>query len=136
MWKLQIQWWKVGFINLATKLEISWSHQCYFLYIFNQCTTLFYYSITINGEKWSFTDLTNTIKDSIFILKWIYDFVKNVVVWQLPFSKIFLMIFRKNCVASSYFASLHEILRNSYEPCKMLKFREGRWFCNVAFIFA
>ena len=30
MWKLQIQWGKVVFINLATKLESSWSHQCYF----------------------------------------------------------------------------------------------------------
>ena len=42
--------------------------------------------------------------------------------------KIFLTIFLNNYVASSHFASFHEILRNSYEPCKMLKFREGRWF--------
>ena len=42
----------------------------------------------------------------------------------------------KKDLAGSHFASLHEIFRNSYEPCKMLKFREGRWFCNVAFNFA
>ena len=62
--------------------------------------------------------------------------IQNVDVWQLPFSKIFQTISRNNYVASSHFASLDEILRKSYEPCKMLKFHEGRWFGNVAFIFA
>ena len=112
------------FISLATKLESSWSHHAIFRYIFNQCTTIFYYGITINRKK------------KVFILKWIYDFVKNVDVWQLPFSKIFQPIFRNKYVASIHFASLREILRNSYEHCKRLKFREGRWFCNVAFTFA
>ena len=36
---------------------------------------------------------------------------------------------------STDFASLPEVLRNSYDPCKLLKFCEGRWFCNVPSIF-
>ena len=80
---------------------------------------MYNYILLCYNHKWkkgSCTDLT--IKDSIFVLKWIYDFVKNGDVWQLTFSKIF-QTFRNNYVASSNFASLHEILRNSYEPCKM-----------------
>ena len=84
-------------------------------------------------EKGTCTDLT--IKDSIFILKWIYDFVKIVDVWQLSFSKFskwFSEITMLRVVISRHSKKFYEI----HEPCKMLKFREGWWFCNAAFIFA
>ena len=103
MWKLQIQWWKVVFINLATKLESSWSHQCDFSVYIQSLYNLILLWYNNKWKKGSFTDFT--IKDSIFILKWNYEFVKNVEVWQLAFSKIFQTIFRDNYVASSHFAS-------------------------------